>query len=160
MPTKKQLSLIHVAKQRLGMKEDEYQAMLSRFGVFSSLDLKPEQFDECIRLMRGWGFEGGGQKAEDAGWKTRAPLNSTEGGFSNPPKDDVKSRLTGKISALLKALDLPWSYADGIAMNMFKIRKVKWLNGDQLRRVAAALVYHQKRSTKPVLSLVEGHTNA
>jgi phage gp16-like protein len=149
MLTRKQISLIHVAKQKLGMKEDEYKAMLSRFGVFSSLDLKPEQFDECIRLMRGWGFEGGGQKA--AGSRTDDGGRTTEGGFSNPPKDDDKSRLLGKIGALLRVLELPWNYADGISMNMFRVRKVKWLHGGQLRRVVAALVYHQNRQkTKEV----------
>ena len=56
--------------------------------------------------------------------------------------------MTAKIEAILTELKLEWSYADGIAKQMFGIERVAWLDPDQLFKVMAALIYRQWKVRK------------
>lgn len=51
------ISLIHVAKQKLGLKEEEYRALLHQFNVKSSKDLTYAQFERLIEQFEKLGFE-------------------------------------------------------------------------------------------------------
>ena len=53
--------------------------------------------------------------------------------------------LVGKIHALLADMKLPWSYADGIAMQMHGVDIVEWCEKTQLVGVVSALVVEQKK---------------
>lgn len=53
---KNHISLIHVAKQKLGLKEEEYRALLHQFNVKSSKDLTYAQFERLIEMFEKLGF--------------------------------------------------------------------------------------------------------
>lgn len=55
--TPKQRALIHVAKSRLGMSEEEYRELLGQFGVKSSNDLSRGQFRELLECFVELGFD-------------------------------------------------------------------------------------------------------
>jgi phage gp16-like protein len=123
-------SLIHVAKARCGMSEDEYNAMLSGFGVSSSKDLTDNDFDGVMQHFAKLGF------------KSNKP-------FRRPPSS--KKKLMSKIEAIRAGMNLTEAYIDGMARHMFKnddgepVASYRWLNADQLRRIVAALTYHKRR---------------
>lgn len=50
------ISLIHVAKQELGLKEEEYRALLHQFNVKTSKDLTYAQFERLIEMFEKLGF--------------------------------------------------------------------------------------------------------
>lgn len=56
MPTRSQLSLLHVAVQRVGLDQDAYRALLASAGVASAADLTNPQFDAVMQALRGLGF--------------------------------------------------------------------------------------------------------
>ncbi|APF16974.1 protein of unknown function DUF1018 [Caldithrix abyssi DSM 13497] len=56
MATKKQIQIIHIAKQQLGIDEDTYRDILGQYGVKSSKDLTPEQAKGLIRYFQKFGF--------------------------------------------------------------------------------------------------------
>jgi len=57
MANKRQTALIHTAKTRLGIKEEDYRAMLSGFGVESSKDLNTSQVQELMQFFESLGFK-------------------------------------------------------------------------------------------------------
>jgi phage gp16-like protein len=129
----KQIALIHVAKRELGLTDDEYRAMLNSFGVTSSKDLDNQTFDQVVNHL------------EKLGFRLRRGKGSSD---SVPP---ARSPLLSKIRAQLNDLDLPWSYAEGIARRMFfnsgpdVVIRLRMLSPRQLHKVAAALTYEQRR---------------
>lgn len=64
-----------------------------------------------------------------------------------PTDADDRHRLLKKIKAQLNHAHLPDAYADGIAKKMFG-QSLSGCSLDQLRKVIAALNYHQKRLEK------------
>lgn len=128
---KKEKALIHVAKAKLGMSDEVYREMLAGVGVKSSKDLTYPKFDEVMRRMKVGGFQPVHKSAAKSGMDT-APAES-------------RKRLVWKIGAILAEMGLPWSYADGIASQMFGVMKVRWLEPGQLHKVVAALMVHKKR---------------
>lgn len=56
-----------------------------------------------------------------------------------------KQPLVSKVHAILADLKLPWSYADGIALQMHGIRVVEWCTKKQLNDVVIALIAEQRR---------------
>ena len=124
--TRKQLALIHVAKRELGLSEDIYRSLLEGVGVRSSKDLTSRQFDELLTTLKRAGFQ-------------HKPKTGT------PPAN--KKPLIGKINALLCDMNLPWSYADGMARHMYKTDLVLWCTPKQLTGIVAALCIHQKRKS-------------
>ena len=129
--SQKQIALLHVAKAQLGLSEEVYRAMLGSVGVLSSVQLTAPQFDELMRRMEAGGFR----------------TVSKIGKGSRPARKTGSSQdlQLGKIRALLTAMKLPDTYADGIARQMWGVDKVGWCRPDQLKGVIAALVRRQKR---------------
>lgn len=134
---KAQIGLVHVAKAQLGLSEEEYRALLGRFGAESSKDLGPEQLEELLKHFRQCGFK---QLYRP---KARgAPVISRQ----------AKGRQAhlGLIETTLAALGMPWAYAEGIAYKMFGVRRLQWLTCEKLCKVQAALVYHGSRQVSGV----------
>ena len=127
----KHKAVIHVAKAKTGMSDDDYRAMLSRFGVESSADLTTAQFDQVMAHFETLGFR------SVARAKTRI---------------DSRAKLTGKVNAIMNDMGLPAAYVDGMARRMFKntdgvpVSSWTWLSDMQLSKLVAALTYHQKRT--------------
>lgn len=128
-----QKALIHVAKSKTGMTEDEYRAMLSGFGVASSVELDRAKFDRVMRHFKKMGFR---TRAKDAG---RSP------GAEETPAVPSEQKLKKKIQHLATDMHLSRTYLDAISKRMFSVDTWSWLDADQLRKLVAVLVYHQKR---------------
>ena len=57
MIKKSQIALVHVAKSKLGLSEDEYREILKAHGnVESSVDLDPFGLEKIMRLFKDLGF--------------------------------------------------------------------------------------------------------
>lgn len=132
---RREIQLIHVARQQVGMDEDSYRALLhDRFGVASSKDLDRYQREELLAHFKKLGFK---VVSRRAGTSARPA----------PAKDKVAQ--IGKIRALLIALDnKPDAYADGMAKHMFKIDRFEWCTGAQLGKIIAALEYAKNKADK------------
>ncbi len=134
MITYKQKALIHVAKNRVGMNEAEYRALLESVGAASSRDLTHAGFEAVMRHFELLGFVSTGK-------------------YRRPPQSS-KKRLASKIQAIRAELNLPEAYIDAMCQRMFKnadgepICSWRWLSADQLHRLVAALTYHQRRQGK------------
>ena len=133
-PRGRELSIIHVAKSQLGMDDDTYRDMLWTIArVRSAADLDSHGRNQVIKHLKSLGF------------KAR-PLRKV-GRYPGHPGEVGQQRmaLVDKVEALLASMKLPWSYADGIATQMFKIEKVRFCNSKQLNALIAALSNRQKK---------------
>lgn len=120
---KRQLAQIHIAKSDLGLDDDTYRALLLDVtGLASSAKLSAKQRAAVL------------ERFESKGWK-----NKKQKGKPRALSTD-KAPLISKIGALLADMKLPWSYADGIARQMYKIERVGWCSNNQLRGIVTALV--------------------
>ncbi|MBI5580810.1 MAG: regulatory protein GemA [Deltaproteobacteria bacterium] len=125
MITYRQIKLIHVARRKTGMTEDEYRAMLAGFGVKSSRQLSQIRFEQVMKHFAKLGFKrsrGNGKR----------PAGSRE-------------RLRGKVAAILSDLRLTDAYADAIAKSRFNVDAWTWLEAGELCKLTAMLTYHQRR---------------
>ena len=144
--TKKQIQYIQAKRRVLGISDDVYAEIKASVGVTSTTQLTNKQFEALIQRM---GVVNGGNVNGDwagNGWKPVHKSARASGMDKAPPPD--RAPLLSKIEALLAELKLPWSYADGIAFQMFARHKVRWCGPQQLRKIVAALVYHQKRQSR------------
>ena len=122
----KKKALLHIVPVQLGWDDNTYRdALKAHAGVNSAGDPK-------LSLA---GFKRFMDHAEKCGFKSknksRKPLAS-------------KALLTGKVKALIIAMDLTMDYANGIAKRMFGIDQIRWCSADQLRKIVAALMYKKK----------------
>jgi len=139
MINNKQKALIHIAKQKTGMSDQEYRELLGSFGVASSRDLTHGKFDAVMKHFKGMGFK----RKPGKPYKRLHPIGS-------------KKRLLYKIEAQITEMDLSWNYVDGMAKKMFGVDRVIWCVPQQLHRIVAALNYHQKRIEKKKIRKLEG----
>lgn len=127
-PRNAQLAAIHVAKKQLGLDDDTYRAMLWAVArVESAADLDAYGRRQVLDHMRSRGA-------------TRRPRGGQYPG--RPHNTDANAQMK-KIEALLTDMRLPWSYADSIARQMYRVERVAWLHGDQLGGVITALIKEQ-----------------
>lgn len=124
------LAQIHIAKKELGMDDATYRAMLySVAGVTSAKDLSvaaaAKVIANCKRL----------------GWKPKA---ASKAGRKPAPAQN-KARLMAKIEAMLATAGRPWAYADAMAVRMFQVEKVDWLEYEQLEKLMKALIVDATR---------------
>lgn len=127
------LARIHIAKQQLGMSDDDYRAMLWTQGrVHSSRDLDHVGRQRVLDYLASIGFKPAPSKA------AKRPSRPT------PTPDKVK--LVRRIRAQLIDLGrLPDTYADGIAKQMFAVDLFEWCKPDQLHAITAALAVQQRK---------------
>lgn len=129
-----QLSKIHIAKKDLGLDDETYRALLGRVaGVRSAKDLNPRQIGHVLAEFTRLGWQS--TTAEKA---RKAPA----------PAPD-REKLMSKVEAFLAEAKRSWAYADGMALRMFKVERVEWLDPEQLRKVVAALTYDARRHGRP-----------
>lgn len=129
---RREIQLIHVAKQKLGMDEDTYRNLLTdRFSVSSSKDMDEKQRHELLEYFKKLGFKV---------IKTQKP---------RPAPAADKAPQVAKIRALLIVLDgKPDAYADGMAKHMFKVDRFEWCTGAQLGKIIAALEYAKLKAAE------------
>lgn len=129
------LAKIHVAKAQLGLDDETYRALLARIaGVRSAKDLNKRQIGAVLAEFERLGFK---------------PNTPKKAGRAVPKAAPGRAAMIGKIEAFLAEAKRPWSYADAMALRMFKVERVEWCDADQLRRLIAALTYDAKRHGRP-----------
>lgn len=130
---KKLISLVHIAKNQLGMDDDSYRALLQHSVSKNSCSkMNVQELNRVIDALKQRGF-------------AMHTKGKTQGKPHNFDSDAMPLMIT-KIEALLAEQNLPWSYADGIANKMFGIQKCTWLREPkQLKAIIAALYNKQKR---------------
>lgn len=64
---------------------------------------------------------------------------------SSVPSTLAQRPLLQKINALLLDQGKSWMYCEGITMRMFNKERVAFCSDQELRKVVAALTYHQRR---------------
>lgn len=146
---KAMLAKVHVAKKQLGMKDDEYRAMLDgMFEVESSKDLTHEQLHRLLLALAGVGF---------TPTKGHARAGSNRKAIPEALAEDTsgmdRTALMGKIEALLaekgrvEGTDVPWNYAVGILKKQTGgvVRHFDHATPGHIRGVIAALTYDAKR---------------
>lgn len=126
-PTKKQIALLHVAKRELGLTEDDYRAVLARYGkADSAADLDLAGFNHVMRYFTAIGFR--------STWTKRTygyrPTMAT------PPQVDLIRSLWQKFSG--KSDD------DDMDLN-------KWL--DRFHKVSSLRFVDNKKAAKVISAL-------
>ena len=117
-----QLRIVHQAKRKVGMSEDDYRAMLGSFGVSSSKQLTQTGFEGVMNHFHKLGYA----------WEPKGSATV------HAPAD--REPALGVIKNLCEEMRIPWpGYADGCAARMYRVEKVAWLAPSQLRGVIAAM---------------------
>lgn len=124
-------AIIHIAKQQLGLTEEEYRRQLKAVGVTSSKQLGWVSYNELILRFQAQGFVLRTGKRK----KFVAP----------PPAGLDRQKLLKKAAAILGDIGKGWYYADAIAKHMFKVDACRWLRPEQLHAVVAALEYKRNQ---------------
>lgn len=125
------LAKIHIAKQQLGLDDETYRALLARVaGVRSAKELNKRQTSAVLAEFERLGFK---------------PKPAKKANRTTPKPAPDRAAQVAKIEAFLAEAERPWSYADAMALRMFKVERVEWCDSDQLRRLIAALNYDAKR---------------
>ena len=125
------MAKIHIAKKQLGMDDDTYRALLARVaGVRSAKELDPRQVSAVLREF------------ERLGWQ---PMQSRRQGRAKPRPARSRKMVMSKVEALLAEAKRPWQYADSMALRMFRVMRVEWLDDDQLQRLMQALIIDAQR---------------
>jgi len=130
--SKSQKALLHLARSRVGLKEEEYRALLSGFGVKSSSDLTQAQFTEVMRHLEKLGFV----------YRHR-PV--ARGAPEVRRQTEEKRALLIAVGRLLESRGRPWAYADGMAKRMFQVDRAVWLTAGQLHKLLQALKVEERR---------------
>ena len=127
---KNNLAKIHIAKKELGMDDDTYRAMLQNVaGVRSAKELNAAGAAKVLAHL------------QRCGWKPKTAAKV--GRKPKPPAG--RAAVMGKVEALLAEAKRPWEYAHAMALRMFQVEKVDWLDDQQLQKLMAALIYDAKR---------------
>ncbi len=126
--TRGQLALIHVAKSKTGMTEDEYRDMLGGFGVKSSKALSPGRFEEVMEHFYKLGF-----------------THKIKMGSQLVDVKKNKQEIFAQIKETLGRMGLPWAYARKIGERKYRIRVLDDCNAKQLWNVLCALKVQQRR---------------
>lgn len=133
---RKDIQLIHIAKQQLDMDDETYRAMLWAVArVKSSTALDYAGRKKVLDHLKACGFK---------------PVSKNAGKPVNVKPD--LAPLMGKIAALLADMKLPWAYLtasrDGTPCMLKRIAgvdKLEWANAEQLQALVAALVRRQAK---------------
>ena len=131
MNTKKILmAKIHIGKKDLHLDDDTYRDVLWRVtGKRSCKDMTIAQLQDVAKDMQNSGFK---------------PKTTPKHG-KKPTVTKRRQGLIDKIEAILADMGLHWNYAHGVGEQMFQIKRLQFLNDQQLYKVTQALSVHQKR---------------
>ena len=124
------MAKIHIAKKDLGFDDDVYRDVLWRVtGKRSCKDMTIAELESVVKDMQNSGFK---------------PKATPKHG-KKPDVIAKREPLMGKIHAILADMGLHWNYAHGVGEQMFKIKRLQFLNDSQLYKVTQAMSTHQKR---------------
>jgi phage gp16-like protein len=112
------ISSVHIQAKQAGLDEDTYRAML----------VQVTGQDSCRKL--------GMSELRRVAAHLRALAGTS---YPGRPTNMAERPQLRKIEALLTRSKLPWSYADGIARQMFGIDRIGMCEGQQLAAVITAL---------------------
>ena len=128
----KMISKIHIAKKQLDLDDDVYRDLLAQAtGKRSCKDMMDNELAAVLNLLqqKGFGTEAGAKAYQ------RTPLHFAE-----------QRAMMRKMGALLTQMGKSWAYAHGIARKMFNVDTVQRCDGEQMRKVLAALNYQARRT--------------
>ena len=137
----KQIGLVHVAKAQLIEKgvltEESYRDCLATYGngAKSSTELTVAQLDELMKHFTACGF------VYRPKVKKAPKIRATQ---------RTKQVYLAAIGKLLNDLGQDWSYAEGIARQMFTLDKDdqvvwQWFSPEQLHKVQISLIYEVRK---------------
>ncbi|WP_046079660.1 gp16 family protein [Halomonas sp. HG01] len=140
MISKNKLAQIHIARQQLGLSDDEYRAILARtVGVSSAKELTDSNVGRVLHEFK------------RLGWKPKAPKRA-----GRQPNTLNSEEMLQKIEAQLCELGASWAYAEAIARRQTGIAKLEWLKTEkQYRGVIAALDVEQEKRDR--LAAIDRH---
>lgn len=148
---KHMLAKVHVAKKQLGLKDEEYRAILDgQYGVESAKELSVPQLHGLLIYFSRLGFtpkRGSAKRGAKRNWKTTPAL------LAGDHTDLDRDGLMSKIEALLaekgrvEGTHVPWGYATAILKRQTGnvIRCFEHAQPEQLRDVMLALMRDAKR---------------
>ncbi len=145
---RRRLGRIHHAKKALGLCDREYRALLMRAtsdehgigGIDTSANMTEAQHAAVLRELGRLAARKGVKLEQDAGRRRR---------FQGKPKNTADVPMLRKVEALLADAKRPWGYAHAMSDQMFKVKRLEWLNHDQLHRLVAALQIDANRAQTP-----------
>lgn len=135
---KQLMAQIHIAKNQLGMEEENYRATLQRItGKDSCSEMKTSELVDVVQEMKRLGF------------KPKSTERSQKKHGKKPSVTQSKEALISKIEAIIADLNLSWDYVHEMANRMFAIERVQWLDEQKLYKLTQALaVYQRKQKVK------------
>lgn len=118
------LAQVHIARQELGLSDDEYRAILARtVGVSSAKELTSRTVGRVLHEFK------------RLGWQPKPPKRA-----GRVPNNLYRHEMVAKIEALLCELGASWAYAEAIAKQQTGIARIEWLKAEkQFKGVIAAL---------------------
>jgi len=120
---------IHIAKNNLGLTDEDYRAVLHR--VTGHESAKDCTVPELVRVVA---------ELRRKGWQVKP-----KSGKPRPAPSRGTAALRGKITALLAEAGRPEEYAEGIARRMHKVDALEFCTPKQLQGVIAALARDAQR---------------
>ena len=128
---KKMMQLVHIGKNKLGLDDGTYRAMLWQVtSKESSKDCTVAALKKVIEHMEQHGFK-----------VTPAKKHQTK----KPDAAKAKQALMDKIEALLTDGGYPWEYAESMAKHMYKVDALTFCDGRQLRGIITALTKNNEK---------------
>lgn len=128
---RKMMAKIHIAKKDLVLDDETYRDVLFyTTGERSCSDMNLDQLSRVLAEFR------------RKGWKPQSKQGA------KPRVSGSKQTTIDKIEAILADMQLPWSYATGMAKNMFEKEAVEFLDAVQLQKLMQALIVYQRRQTE------------
>lgn len=127
-----QLAKIHIAAQQLGMDEEVRRELYRNLtGKDSAAKMTDGEREKVIAALVAKGF-----------------VDKKRTAFRGRPANANQSPLMRKLEALLADAGREWEYARATAERMFKVQRLEWLDGNQLRRLVAALQIDANRRAR------------
>jgi len=141
MISKKQIALLHVGYKQLGLRREDWEALLlGNFGVAHTDELPSAQVPRALALLEEMGFRPQFQQQNRKRYQ----------------RADGAGKILAKIGRLLEELGQPWSYAEGIAKRQWKKDKLEFCTPAQLHAVLIALIQAQKKRSSTNSERAEG----
>ncbi len=138
---RRELAKIHILAGELGLDtadrnpESEYRSILWTIGRVRSAG----QLDQAGRLALLDHLSKRGR------WHRPTQLSGAEHRARKPIVAADRQALIDKLEAQLAAAARPWKYAEAMAQRMFRVERLEWCDGAQLRKIVAALEYDARR---------------
>lgn len=140
---------LHIARKDLGLDDDTYRAMLEHLtGHRSSKECTDRQLVMVIASLRRRGWN------PDPSTYRKTEEKKAHPGKTPKVRPEYEPLLT-KIHALILDTGTTWAYAEGIAMNMYRVG-LSWCDATQLRGVVTALVKHRQVALRKAAAQLEG----